>query len=347
MSLDNKRDVNTTDKKPNILLVVLLSLLSVALVALVIFILLDKKEPGQDVTEQSTETEYLEKWEEGTITYKGKSYVYNSDLDIYLLMGIDKEGPVEVAEDYVSGGQSDALFLFVMDRETEEVSVISINRNTMTRVETYLANGTNAGYTEAQICVQHGFGDGRRVSCGLTEKAVAHLFYNIPIDGYLSINVGAVSTLNDSIGGVEVTVLNDLVYPEKNVVLTKDQTVTLTGEQAYVYLRGRDTDEFDSATLRLRRQEQYITAYLEKVEKMISTSSSQLVSIYEELSPYIVTNIEVVSLLEEITSYNYSSERMYTVPGETVMGKEFEEFHVDEDALYDLIINVFYEEVTK
>lgn len=347
MSSDNKRNVNTTDKKPNILLVVLLGLLSVALIALVVFIFLNPKEPEVEETQQPTETEYLEKWEEGTIRYKDKYYVYNSNLDIYLLMGIDKEGPVEVAEDYVSGGQSDALFLFVMDRETEEVSVISINRNTMTRVETYQANGTNTGYTEAQICVQHGFGDGRRVSCGLTEKAVAHLFYNIPIDGYLSINVGAVPILNDSIGGVEVTVLNDMIYPEQNVVLTKDEQVVLNGEQAYVYLRGRDTDEFDSATLRLRRQEQYITSYLEKVEALLRSSSAGLVSIYEELSPYIVTNIDVVPLLEEITSYNYSPERMYTVPGETVMGEKFEEFHVDEDALYELIIDVFYLEVAK
>ncbi len=347
MGSDNKRNINTTDKKPNILLVVLLVLLSVALIGLGIFIFLNPKEPDLDETQQQTESEHLEKWEEGTIRYKDKDYVYNSDLDIYLLMGIDKEGPVEVAEDYVSGGQSDALFLFVMDRETEEVSVISINRNTMTRVETYEANGTNSGYTEAQICVQHGFGDGRRVSCGLTEKAVAHLFYNIPIDGYLSINVGAVPVLNDSIGGVEVTVLNDLVYPDRDVVLTKGEKVTLNGQQAYIYLRGRDTDEFDSATLRLRRQEQYITAYLEKVEKMISSSNSQLVSVYEELSPYIVTNMDIVPLLEEITSYDYSSDRMYTVPGETVMGEKFEEYHVDEDALYELIINVFYKEVTK
>ena len=36
---------------------------------------------------------------------------------------------------------------------------------------------------------------------------------------------------------------------------------------------------------------------------------------------------------------------MYTVSGETVMGEEFEEFYVDDDALYDLIIQIFYEEV--
>jgi hypothetical protein len=36
---------------------------------------------------------------------------------------------------------------------------------------------------------------------------------------------------------------------------------------------------------------------------------------------------------------------MYTVPGETVEGGNYEEYQVDDDALYDLIIQVFYKEV--
>jgi hypothetical protein len=36
---------------------------------------------------------------------------------------------------------------------------------------------------------------------------------------------------------------------------------------------------------------------------------------------------------------------MYSVPGETTVGEDgYEEFYVDEDAFYDLIIQVFYEE---
>ena len=31
--------------------------------------------------------------------------------------------------------------------------------------------------------------------------------------------------------------------------------------------------------------------------------------------------------------------------GETVMGDEFEEFYPDEDALYEMILNIFYEPV--
>lgn len=35
----------------------------------------------------------------------------------------------------------------------------------------------------------------------------------------------------------------------------------------------------------------------------------------------------------------------HCVEGETVMGEEFEEFYPDEDALYELILDVFYERV--
>jgi hypothetical protein len=36
---------------------------------------------------------------------------------------------------------------------------------------------------------------------------------------------------------------------------------------------------------------------------------------------------------------------MYTVPGETVKTEVFEEYHVDDKALYQMIIDIFYEEV--
>lgn len=53
----------------------------------------------------------VEKWQEGTITYNEKKYVYNTSIETYLLMGIDNDEPVSTAKDSVSGGQSDAIFL--------------------------------------------------------------------------------------------------------------------------------------------------------------------------------------------------------------------------------------------
>ena len=33
------------------------------------------------------------------------------------------------------------------------------------------------------------------------------------------------------------------------------------------------------------------------------------------------------------------------LPGETVMGEKFEEFYADEDAMFEMILDIFYEKV--
>ncbi len=99
-------------------------------------------------------------------------------------MGIDRDGVVENAYDYQSGGQSDAMFLLVTNPRSMELKVVAINRNTMTEVQMFDKDGASLGKHTAQICVQHGFGDGKKYSCNLAANAVKNLFYQIPIDGY-------------------------------------------------------------------------------------------------------------------------------------------------------------------
>jgi len=288
-----------------------------------------------------------EKWQEGIITYQGENYKYNSNLQIYLMMGIDKDGPVEETGDYTDGGQSDAMFLLVADSEAEKLSVISINRNTMTDIALCDANGTSLGTINSQICLQHAFGDGKRLSCSRSTDAVEKLFGNIPISGYLAMNMGAIPQMNDAVGGVEVTVLQDLSFPDADVKLKEGETVTLSGQEAYYYLHGRDVTEYDSATDRLRREEQYMLAYMEKLKSIAAANSGRVVGIYDSISDYLVTSVDFTSLIVELADYEFSEEQMYTVPGETRLGDpidgvSYEEFHVDEEALQELIIQVFY-----
>ena len=113
-----------------------------------------------------------EKWQEGTISYQGKSYRYNPRIRTYLLMGIDKEGTPKETEENTDGGQSDAMFLVVLDAGKKELSVISINRNTMTRISAIDRYGVKQGEVTAQICTQHGFGDGMHLSCAKAAEAI-------------------------------------------------------------------------------------------------------------------------------------------------------------------------------
>lgn len=293
----------------------------------------------------SNSTEIEEKWQEGTIEYNGKHYKYNSEVKAYLLMGIDKDGVVESSKDGISGGQSDAMFLLVCDTENEQMSVVSINRNTMTAIEVYNEEGNKVGKMRAQICLQHGYGDGKKLSCTRTEDAVSELFDNVPISGYMSIHMDAIPYITDAVGGVKVTVLDDLSNKARGVNLVAGEETVLDGDAAYVYIRSRDTDSFGSADKRLRRQEQFIVSFFSQIKNSKIDSESQALEIYNAVEDYLVTDVNFETLVGTLMGYEFSEEDMYTIPGETMMGSEFEEFYADEDALYDLIIQLFYKQV--
>ncbi len=306
--------------------------------------------PKEEITEYNpttldVSTEPTEKWQEGAISYNGKQYKFNNKIKTYLFLGIDNDEPVSKAKDGISGGQSDAIFLLVEDTEKEEFSIIAINRNTMTMVDVYDTNGDYMGQVKLQLCLQHGYGDGMKTSCNRTVDTVSRLFYNLPINGYMSINMGAIDKMNDSIGGVEVTVLDDLQDKSRGVDLKKGETKVLNGNEAYVYLRKRDVDEFNSASFRMERQKQYLTSFFKKAAEVTKRDQATVLGIYHSIEEYLVSNIDFADFLSEAAEYEFPEGNMYTVQGEMVMGEEFEEFYVDEEALYDMIINVFYKEV--
>jgi hypothetical protein len=65
------------------------------------------------------------------------------------------------------------------------------------------------------------------------------------------------------------------------------------------------------------------------------------------IEPYRVTNMgndQFVKIMEGIVEGGEITR--FTVPGEGVATDTFDEFHVDEDALYEQIILHFFEEVT-
>ena len=330
------------NKKLNIVIIVLLFAIVLMTVLALIGLKNAKEELETDsLVETESQTETTEKWQEGAISYNGKKYRYNSSIKSYLIMGIDKDEKVTTAKDGISGGQSDALFLVVENGKTKEFSVIAINRNSMTTIDVYDKEGSYIGKATAQICLQHGYGDGKRVSCQRSADAVSKMFYNIPISGYFALNMGGISLMNEAVGGVEVEVLHDI--ETKNASLKQGDIVTLNGEEAYAYLRSRDVNEFDSATYRLERQKQYIIQLVERMKEMAAQDEKSLFRVYSSIEDYTVSNIDFADLIEDAAKYEFDESHLYTVPGETVMGEQFEEYYIDEDGLYELIIEVFYE----
>ena len=296
----------------------------------------------QAVTEEPT----TEKWQEGDVRYNDKVYRYNMDIKTYLFMGIDRKGVVTEAEDSISGGQSDAMFLLVVDTSEQSVSIISIHRNAMTPIDVYYADGSFNTTATMQICLQHAYGDGKRLSCDRTQQAVEKLFYNIPISGYIAMNMDGIAAMNDALGGVSVDVLEDIKDSSGQIVLKKGETVRLKGDNAMLYLRGRDTDQYDSASGRLKRQEQYLINLASELSAAASEEEDRAMTAYNAAEPYVVSSVDFASMVSQLVGYGFDASRMYTVPGQVQMGDELEEYIVDQEGLYDLIIRVFYKEVT-
>ncbi len=358
-------------KKRRIVLTVILSIIALLILAAVISwtiinvrgksTLYDKAESTGPVleriqTEENSEVEAEAEaendatWQKGWVRYNGDIYQYNEDILTFLVMGIDKATKVKVLESGVDGGQADLIMFVVFNPRTKTTSLITVNRNTMTEIDVYDEKGEYVGKGIGQICLQHGYGDGATLSCERTEKAVSNLFYNLPIHGYFSINRGAIKAINSAVGGVTLTLDEDfkVVMDDVSVSLSKGEH-TLTDDEAHVYIRYRDHSEFDSATTRLNRQKKYIAAFLSKLKEETAKDITAPLKVYNELSPYIVTDIttsEMTYMVSNTYNYTFDFDNIYSLQGTTVIGKtEHEEFNYDPDQLYDMIIEIFYDKV--
>ncbi len=295
---------------------------------------------------------------DNVITYGGKEYALNEDLITILIMGIDAETQKEVGgqsweEEEGSaqaGGQADALFLVMMNPHDKNVSILAIDRNAMADVDVFDKEGNYQGVQIKQIALQHGYGDGKEQSCERQVKAVSRMLGDIPINAYIAISMDAVPELNDAVGGITVDVLEDIVYPEYDMDLHQGETVKLEGDKAYWYVRLRQEDEFGSNEMRLQRQKQYMTTFAAAVKNEVASDIRVAADLYQVLQKYMVSNIELsqfVYLATEYKNYDFDVSNLFSLPGETVMGNNYEEFYIDEDAARDLIVKLFYEPLEK
>lgn len=307
----------------------------------------EQPELAAAVTAEPPTEEETEDWQEGWVKYQGQVYAYNEDILTFLFMGIDKkDGTVREVAEGTNGGQADALFLLVLDPHRKKASVIGINRNTMTEIDVYNEEGAYVNTVLAQIAVQHGFGNGVEKSCEYQKEAVSRLFYRLPIHGYAAVNMSAIPELNDIIGGVDVTVLEDMT--SEVPAFREGTAVHLEGQDALTYVRYRDRNAFGSADQRLARQKQYLTGFIGAAKKAAGEDISAVVRLYQAAAPMMTTDItldEAVYLASQALDYSLLSEDFHMLAGATVMGEQFEEYYIDETALYELILEIFYEPV--
>lgn len=284
--------------------------------------------------------------EEDQIFHNGEIWQYNEDILTFLCMGIDARAGVTDEKVPGKGGQADAIMLIVANPHKESIQVININRDSMTDIEVYDTDGGYAGTEKKQIALQYAYGDGRVGSCELMEKAVSELFYGIPIHGYAALDMDSIPTLNDSVGGVEVTVPEDMTWCKAEWTVGKN--VILQGEDALTYIQRRNHKSKDLGTNknRIERQKQYLLRFVTKAKEKIKADITFPLELYNKIHKHMVTSLsadEITYLTTTLLGYDFSMDNISVLAGEMAMGERNEEFYIDDEALRSLIIETFYE----
>ena len=275
-----------------------------------------------------------------TRSRNGVDYWPRQDITVVMVLGIDQFGPVADSGAYSNRGAADMDMLLIFD-ETEEVcNILHLNRDTMLTMPVLGLGGRQAGTLFGQLALAHTYGSGLEDSCENTRQAISDFLYGLRIDYYVAMNMDAISLLNDAVGGVTVNVTEDFSRVDPSI--TKGE-MTLLGQQTINFVRTRK-DVGDQLNLsRIQRQKEYIRSFAEAFRAKQEADAEFIVSAYEQVEPYIVTDCSVNAISGMIERYgDYEIGQVLTPAGENVMGEEFFEFYADEDQLDELILSLFY-----
>ena len=284
------------------------------------------------------------------ITYKGVQYKLNENITSILCMGVDKESLkddngniVQVNNNIGAGGHADAIFLVTLDMESGRTTMINISRETMTDIYIYSTTGNFVETQKAQICLAYAYGDGKETSCNNVLLSVQQMFYNIPINSYIALDLQGIGGINDTMGGITV------VSPETIGPFTAGETYTLRGSLAQSFVRDRSHEVINGNSLRMERQKIYLQSFANKLIDKTKADLTFPMTLFNSATPYICTNLnasKITNLALSAIRGTYSGEpEIKTIPGKVKQGEQFAEFYINEKKFFELFLDVYYEPV--
>jgi len=206
-----------------------------------------------------------------------------------LLIGVDREGQ--------KGTNSDTMILVSINSRKKMIYLTSIMRDSAAQIPGYGFIKINSAFAVG------GFNTGAQL---LTDTIRYN--FGFPIDNYAWINFGAMKTIMDMIGGIDIY----LTVKEARYVgisIPAPQVVHLTGAQALMHARDRSSGGSDYG--RTQRQRNVIMAVIQKAR---SGGLGNLVTLANEILPYVHHNVEagrVATLLLNLTDYmSYGIDQM-------------------------------------
>ena len=322
------------------------AIIEIAVVVLVIFAVyfivrqIDHNSSKNEVASETGTEQVWKEFEQKDVTIKinKKKYTLDHPVKTYLFLGTDKSGNEEATDDEYQGSMADALMLVVIDEQEKSYGILQLNRDTITEVPMLLADGTANASAKMQLCTAHWYGKDKTASCENTVNTVSKMLGGVPIDGYYALQMEAMSLLNHEVGGVTVTLEDDMTSLDPE--MKKGTTLTLTDHQAELLIQTRYAMDDDRNTERMRRQQIFMKAFMNKMKEKNAEDVNATIELYDRLRPYATENInmnELTTILQNMQGY--SDKGIIIIDGESRIGEKPHdgekhwEFYMDKDSL--------------
>ena len=329
--MDKRKDINRTRKM--IVIVLLLLMVCAALITISLLERRSRIEAEESYDDMIYQDEYVR------VRYENKWYRQNPKLETMLLLGVD-----DFAEDGEKATkQSDFVMLIMMDKAKHEYRTLQLNRDTITDVPQLDMSGNEYDVKRQQLALSFAHSNNDSVSAKNTMKAVSNLLYGIDIDHYVYATMDIVPIINDLVGGVPVYVKDDFSNVDPSIVMGTEQV--LHGDQALHFVRARKSMNEPTNLARMERQEEYIKSLHNQAIKKVDADNNFVFDTLLEISDYFGSDCSVTQL-SDIFEFGLDCERtdIIKTKGETVVNNGYMEFHVDEDALKEQVIELFFVE---
>ncbi len=264
--------------------------------------------------EIDTSDGFLSEGAEGTA---GELLSDNKVLNI-MLFGVD--------EDSSEYGRSDTMLLLSIDSRHKKLKMTSFQRDTFV----YVPDPDGSYYTKLTNAFSY---SGVPLAVNTIEAN-----YGVQIDRYATVNFETFKAIVDILGGVEVELTDREILYINCQIAQNNQTeyldavagpVTLNGQQALWYARNRGGDVINGVEFyegddwdRTERQRKFLSAV---IDQMKNASIGEILSIVNEVGPYITTNLkksELMTLVANSLTYLKYDIEQCSMPSEGTWGYE-------------------------
>ena len=278
--------------------------------------------------------------EQTALTHDGKNYPLKNHISTLLVMGTDTYADTHDDDDglelYYNYVQSDFMTVLVFDDDAKTCTPLQLNRETMCNVDRLSVNGKVRDQIFCQLTLAHTYGTGKEDSCVNVRNAVSRLLCDAPIENYIAFTMDAIPAITDMVGGVQVTLEDDLTDIDPSFV--KGNTVTLTSANAERFVRTRSMTRLEGNIERMGRHRQYLRGFTEAARNAAEQDSGFTLKSYDELSPYITTDLSATNISEYSKKLGeYEILDIITPEGELRMGERYAEFYPDEDDVWSKV----------